>query len=87
MQVGLFAVTVTQRKVTGEFRGQPIYGEPIQVKAKITAFTENVSGDKIQLRISGMLVGDENVDRIDGEVVFQNGGVIWDNATNWGLCY
>ena len=64
-----------------------LYQAPVNVQAKITAFTENVSGDKIQLRISGMRAGDENVDRIDGEVVFQNGGVIWDNATNWGLCY
>lgn len=80
-------IGITRRKVIGDYRGEPIYGEPTNAKVKVTAFTESVSGDKIQVRISGMQAGNENLDRIDGDVVFQNGGVIWDNATNWGLCY
>lgn len=79
---------ISQRKVMGYFRGDPIYEKTSsKVQAMITAFTENASGSKIQIRISGMQANGSNLERIDGGVVLQNGAVIWDEAANWGLCY
>jgi hypothetical protein len=79
-------IGITQRQAVGQYLGKTVYTDPVSVQARVTGFTENVSGDKIQLRIAGMQAGNENLDRIDGEVMYQNGGVIWDNAANWGLC-
>lgn len=78
---------ITTRKIIGTAMGNPMYGTPVKQQATITGFTENSSGSKIQLRISGMQVNGENLDRIDGDVVYQNGGVVWDEASNWRLCY
>jgi hypothetical protein len=78
---------ITTRKIIGTAMGNPMYGAQIKQQATITGFTENTSGSKIQLRISGMQVNGENLDRIDGDVVYQNGGVVWDEASNWRLCY
>ncbi len=79
-------IGITQRQAVGQYLGKTVYTDPVSVQARVTGFTENVSGDKIQLRIAGMQAGNENLDRIDGDVMYQTGGVIWDNASNWGLC-
>lgn len=79
---------ITQRKTMGYFRGDPIYEKSSsKAQAMITAFTENSSGSKIQIRISGMVSNGSNLDRVDGDVVLQNGAVVWDEAANWRLCY
>ncbi len=80
-------VEITQRKVLGYAMGKPLYGVPSQQQAHITAFTENVSESKIQIRVSGIQANGENIKSIDGDVVIENGAVIWDEAANWGLCY
>lgn len=80
-------IEITQRKVMGYAMGEPVYGEAVRQQANITAFTENVAGEKIQIRISGIQANGVNLDRIDGTVVMQNGAVIWDEASKWGLCY
>jgi hypothetical protein len=55
-------------------------------------FTENVNGNKIQVRIGGIQKFDSsgnnlgNTDRVDGETVYQNGAVIWEDAANWNPC-
>lgn len=77
---------ITQRRVIGTALGQPMYSQPVKATAVITAFTENSAGARIQLRISGMQVDGQNVDRIDGDVVYENGSVVWDEASNWQLC-
>jgi hypothetical protein len=77
---------ITQRRVIGTALGQPMYGLPVKAKAVITAFTENSAGTRIQLRISGMQVDGQNLDRIDGDIVYENGSVVWEEASNWQLC-
>lgn len=77
---------ISQRKVIGEVMGKPAYGQPVQVKAKVTGFTENSSGRKIQIRISGMQANGESMERIDGDVVLENGAVIWDDSMSWAVC-
>jgi hypothetical protein len=79
-------IGITQRQAVGQYLGKTVYTDPVSVQAKVTAFTEGVSGDKIQLRVAGMVAGNENLDHIDGDIVLQNGGVIWDSASNWSLC-
>lgn len=78
---------ITQRKVMGSAMGQLVYGNSIKLQAKVTAFTEKSAGSKIQVRISGIQANGENLDRIDGDVVLENGAIVWDEATHWGLCY
>jgi hypothetical protein len=59
---------------------------------KVRAFTEGSNGNKIQVRIGGIQKFDGsgnnlgNTDRVDGDTVYQNGGVIWDEASNWNPC-
>jgi len=77
---------IDQRNVIGYARGKAVYSDPVATQAKVTAFTEQVSGSKIQIRISGIEANGENLDRIDGDVVLTNGAVIWDEAKNWKLC-
>lgn len=79
-------VTATQRKVIGSAMNEPVYGAPTELYAKVTGFTEQLSADKIQIRISGIQANGENLNRIDGDVVIETGAVIWDNPKNWGLC-
>lgn len=79
-------VTATQRKVIGYAMNEPVYGAPTELYAKVTGFTEQLSADKIQIRISGIQANGKNLNRIDGDVVIENGAVIWDNPKKWGLC-
>jgi hypothetical protein len=76
----------THRDILGYGMGKPMYGPERHVKYHISAFTENVSGSKIQVRISGIQLNGENVDRVDGDTVLQNGSIIWDEALEWSLC-
>lgn len=59
----------------------------------LTGFVENTSGQKVQIRISGMVSnGSEitpqgtNLDRINGDVILENGSIIWDDAAAWSSC-
>jgi hypothetical protein len=74
------------KNILGYAMGKPIFGPERQVKYYLTAFTENVSGSKIQVRISGMQLNSENINRVDGDTVLQNGSIIWDEALEWNLC-
>ncbi len=78
---------ITQRKIIGSSMGEIIYGTPVNLQAKITGFTEKLVGSKIQVRISGIQANKENLDRINGDVILEKGAIIWEEATNWGLCY
>lgn len=75
-----------RKDVLGYGLGKPIYGPEHNVKYHLTAFTEKVSGSKIQVRISGMQLNGANVDRINGDTVLENGSIIWGEATEWNLC-
>ena len=58
----------------------------------VTAFTEKVIGDKIQLRIAGIRKYDDynnmvvNVDRLGGDTVLQTNTVVWDDPVLWRPC-
>lgn len=61
---------------------------------KAFGFVENSSDKKIQVRISGMISNGSditpsgtNINRIDGDIVLENGSVIWDASNNWGPCH
>lgn len=78
----------TNISTTGKFGGNT-YDENIRVQA----FVESASGSKYQVRISGMVSEGSryrsrgtNVDRINGDVVYTNGAVLWDQASNWRSC-
>ncbi len=64
---------------------KPIYNTD-QRYANITGFVENKAGSKLQIRISGMQVNGSNVSHIDGDVVYENGSIIWDEAASWNSC-
>lgn len=58
---------------------------------KISGFTENTSKNKLQIRIGGIMafegyISVGSVDKLDGDIVLQNGSVIWDDASNWNPC-
>lgn len=59
---------------------------------RVTAFTEKVSGDKIQIRIGGIETydalngGRKSVSRLQGSPELAPGLIIWDDAINWQPC-
>lgn len=58
---------------------------------KISGFTENTSKNKLQIRIGGIMAFEGsapvgNVDKLEGDIILQNGSVIWDDAGNWNPC-
>lgn len=80
----------TERHVVGRIMGQVVYGASVSQTFYITGFTEQVAGEKIQLRIAGIrkIEGDRmvNVDKIDGDTVLQTNNVIWDDPIIWRPC-
>lgn len=67
-----------------------INGRQMRPQYVLTAFTENVANDKIQLRIAAIRArlptGFASVDRLDGDMVLQNNSVIWDDPLLWHPC-
>lgn len=58
---------------------------------KVSGFTENASKNKLQIRIGGIMAFEGyvpvgNIDKLDGDIILQNGSVIWDDAGNWNPC-
>lgn len=58
---------------------------------KISGFTENTSKNKLQIRIGGIMAFEGyapvgNIDKLEGDIILQNGSVIWDEAGNWNPC-
>lgn len=58
---------------------------------KISGFTENTSKNKLQIRIGGIMAFEGsapvgNIDKLEGDIILQNGSVIWDDAGNWNPC-
>lgn len=80
----------TERHLVGRMMGQVVYGASVSQTFYITGFTEQVAGEKIQLRIAGIrkIEGDRmvNVDKIDGDTVLQTNNVIWDDPILWRPC-
>jgi hypothetical protein len=80
------------KRVIGSAMGKNVYSRPEQRMYKISGYIENSNGNKIKIRIGGIQMFDssrnllENVDRVDGEIVYQNAAIIWDEAANWGSC-
>ncbi len=81
----------SQKYATTYALGNPVYGRPVERNFMVTGFTEQVSGNKIRLLVSGISFLDEqyalrSVDKIDGDVVMEPGKPIWDDAANWHPC-
>lgn len=84
----------TEKRVIGidNYQRKNIYGPEEPRIYKVRGFTENSNGSKIQVRIGGVQKFDSlgnnlgNVDRVDGETVYQNGAVIWGEASSWNPC-
>jgi hypothetical protein len=81
----------TERRTLGTYNGESLYGPESKRKYHITAFTENIAGEKIQLRIAGIRKeipsGFSNIDRIEGDTVLQPNSVVWDDPLEWQPCY
>lgn len=77
-----------------EYSGIVIGGIPSYSKytgeIMITAFTESVSNNRIQVRVVGIDFFGEKSFRLDetgyNSFVIQNGSVIWDDVDNWRPC-
>jgi|CXWL01.1.fsa_nt_gi TPR repeat protein len=61
----------------------------------ITGFIENNANSKIQIRISSLIIIQgsapykpvgSSMDRINGDVVYERGAIIWDESSNWKQC-
>lgn len=80
-------INITQRKIVNYtiVGHEPVYAAE-KAQALVAAFVEHNAGSKTQVRISGMRINGENISRIDGDVVYENGSVIWDTTSNWSSC-
>lgn len=70
--------------------GQTRYGVGVARTYYVTAFTEKVAGQKIQLRIASIRkeidLQFENVESIDGDTVLRPNTLLWDDSTQWQPC-
>lgn len=83
----------TERAVIATSVVGPIYGKPETRKFQITAFTERIEGEKIQLRVAGIRKFDSrgsdlgNTQQLDAAgTTLQVNSIIWDDPMNWSLC-
>lgn len=64
----------------------------IDLPFRVTAFTEKVSGDKVQIRIGSIETIDaasgrrKNIDRLGGNLDLKPGMLVWDDAIEWKPC-
>ena len=78
------------RQILGYFQNQALYGQPQNIDIYITAFTENVVNNKIQIRIAGIrkqiFDSFENINSIDGDINIQINSLIWEDPMDWSPC-
>lgn len=83
----------TYAPMIGTVMGEPNYdARPRQTTYFVTAFTERVNGDRVNLRVGGVQRLDFKNRLIDagnlsvGGITYSPGAVLWDDLRNWRAC-
>lgn len=83
----------TERAVIATSIVGPVYGKSEARKFQITAFTERIEGEKIQLRVAGIRKFDSLGNDLgstpqldDAGTTLQVNSILWDDPMNWSPC-
>lgn len=68
-----------------------MYNGAMKVHIQVSGATEAVNGSKLQIRIRGIQIIDalgriNNTDRVDGQTVYKEGALIWEDLREWNPC-